>query len=52
MPVPGNNIVKNEGGVRLFKDAPRGIVFDHVGKYIQANYWSLPSKLKEFGVLP
>ncbi|KAM7507197.1 hypothetical protein LguiA_017650 [Lonicera macranthoides] len=30
MPVPGNNTVKNEGGVKLFRDAPRGIVFDHV----------------------
>lgn len=32
-----SNSAMDEGGIRLFKDAPIGIVFDHIGKYIFSN---------------
>ena len=32
--VPDNDPEINEGGIHLFKNAPPGIVFDHIGKSI------------------
>ena len=34
--VPDNDPKTDEGGIRLFKHAPIGIVFDHVGKTISS----------------
>lgn len=30
--IPDNNVALDECGIRLFKNAPLGIVFDHMGK--------------------
>ncbi|KAK4749438.1 hypothetical protein SAY87_026887 [Trapa incisa] len=32
--MPDNNVVPDEGGIRLFKNAPLGIVFDHIDEHI------------------
>lgn len=39
IPEPDDEAVSNEEevGVRLFKNAPRGIVFDHKGKWIPSS---------------
>lgn len=35
--VPENDPETDEGGIRLFKHAPPGIVFDHIGKSISSD---------------
>lgn len=35
--VPEKDPETDEGGIRLFKHAPPGIVFDHIGKSISSD---------------
>ena len=52
IPILDGDHKTDEGGVRLFKNAPPGIVFDHIGKLLNPFYsaFSFSFYYKTFGV--